>query len=78
MFGFTNKPKAKSNVMEAGHTHLRVAGYHVGELRMVGENHDIISIKVEVISDNIRNDLPPKIREALPDELSDLPITFLP
>ncbi len=65
------------STLENGQTYLRVAGYHAGETRWIGERRNVLSIKVEVLPQNTRNALVPLIRDVLPAELRTLPISFL-
>lgn len=64
------------SITEAGKEYLRVAGFHLGESRYVGERHNILSVKVERILEGQQKEMLPKIREALPPELRELPLAF--
>lgn len=65
------------SVTEAGREHLRVAGYHLGETRYVGERQNILSVKIERIPESLREAFSVMVRNALPVELRGLPISFL-
>jgi hypothetical protein len=65
------------SVTEGGGAYLKVAGYHMGETRWVGEKRNVLSILVEPISENLGSSLLPVIRNTLPAELRSLPIMFL-
>jgi hypothetical protein len=62
---------------EAGKQFLKIAGFHLGESRYVGERHNILSIKVEPIARHLQNSFLVLVRNALPSELRELPIAFL-
>jgi hypothetical protein len=64
-------------VPESGREYLKVAGFHLGETRLVGERQNVLSVKVEQISEAKHSEMLPKIREALPTDIRDLPIAFL-
>ena len=64
-------------VPESGRDYLKVAGYHLGETRFVGERQNILSVRVEPISKTRHAEMLTKIREALPNELQELPVMFL-
>ena len=66
-----------TSITEAGREHLKVAGYHLGETRYVGDRQNILSIKVERIPESKREELLAAIRKAMPAGLRDLPISFL-
>lgn len=65
------------SVTEGGQQHLRVAGFHLGESMFVGERQNILSVKVERISQSQQKEMLPKVHEALPLELRGLPVAFL-
>ena len=65
------------SMTEGGKEYLRVAGYHAGETRWVGEKQNVLSVKVEAIPESGRDALLPLVRNALPAELRNLPISFL-
>ena len=65
------------SVTEGGKAFLKVAGYHMGETRWVGEKRNVLSILVEPVAENMRNTLLPIIRNSLPSELRNLPVLFL-
>ena len=65
------------SITEAGREHLKVAGYHLGDSRYVGERQNILSIRVERIPESRREALLAAIRNALPIELRELSISFL-
>lgn len=65
------------SVTEGGQQHLRVAGFHLGESMFVGERQNILSVKVERISQGQQKEMLPKVHEALPLELRGLPVAFL-
>jgi hypothetical protein len=65
------------SITEAGKEYLRVAGYHMGDSMYVGERRNILSIKVERIPEGQQKEMLPKIHEALPYELRELPVAFL-
>ena len=65
------------SMTEGGKVYLRVAGYHAGETRWVGERQNVLSVKVEEIPEAGRDALLPLVRDALPAELRELPISFL-
>ena len=65
------------SMTEGGKEYLRVAGYHAGETRWVGERQNVLSVKVEEIPEAGRDALLLLVRNALPVELRDLPISFL-
>ena len=65
------------SMTEGGKVYLQVAGYHAGETRWVGERQNILSVKVEEIPEAGRDALLPLVRDALPAELRELPISFL-
>lgn len=56
---------------------MKVAGFHLGETRFVGEKQNVLSVKVEQIPETKRAEMIPKIREALPADIRELPMTFL-
>lgn len=58
-------------------TSLKVAGYHMGETKWIGEHQNIIAIKIEAIPNSMRNEMMPKIRSALSEEYKDTKILFL-
>lgn len=62
---------------ESGREFLRVAGFHLGESMFVGERRNVLSVKVEKVSENQQEEVLPKIHEALPSELRGLPLAFL-
>lgn len=62
---------------EGGNHFLTVAGYHAGESRFIGERQNILSIRVEPIPKEIHNSFLVLVQKAVPEELKDLPITFL-
>ena len=62
---------------ENGMQYLKIAGYHAGEARFVGERQNVLSVKVEQIPKSRHNVMLPKIVEALPIELRLSPIMFL-
>ena len=62
---------------ENGMQYLKIAGYHAGETRFVGERQNVLSVKVEQIPKNRHNVMLSKIVEALPIELRLSPIMFL-
>ena len=62
---------------ENGSQYVKVAGFHLGETRFVGEKQNILSVKVEQIQQSKHSEFLPKIQEALPSDLRDLPIAFL-
>ena len=62
---------------ESGREFLRVAGFHLGETMFVGERRNVLSVKVEKVSENQQKEVLPKIHEALPQELRGLPLAFL-
>jgi hypothetical protein len=64
-------------IPESGQEYLRVAGFHLGETRFVGERQNILSIKVEQIPKSRHAEMLPKIRNAMPVEIRELPILFL-
>jgi hypothetical protein len=64
-------------IPESGKEYLRVAGFHLGETRFVGEKQNVLSAKVEQIPKIKHAELLPKIRDALPSDIRDLPVTFL-
>jgi DNA-binding PadR family transcriptional regulator len=65
------------SITENGREYLRVAGFHLGETRFIGERQNILSIKVEQIPKNRHDEMLPKIEEALPAPLRGLPVMFL-
>ena len=65
------------SMTEAGMEYLRIAGYHLGETKFVGERQNILSIKVEQIPKSRYDEILPKIKGALPVQLRELPIMFL-
>ena len=65
------------SITENGREYLRVAGFHLGESRFIGERQNILSIKVEQIPKIRHNEILPNIRDALPVELRGLPVMFL-
>ena len=65
------------SVTEGGRAFLKVAGYHMGETRWVGEKRNVLSILVEPVAENLRGSLLPIIRNSLPAELRNLPVLFL-
>jgi hypothetical protein len=56
---------------------LTVAGYHAGESRFVGENHNVLSVKVEPIPKNLQGAYSTLIDNAMPPQLRGLPVAFL-
>ena len=62
---------------ENGMQYLKIAGYHAGETRFVGERQNVLSVKVEQIPKSRHNIMLPKIVGALPIELRVSPIMFL-
>ena len=62
---------------ENGMQYLKIAGYHAGEVRFVGERQNVLSVKVEQIPKSRHNIMLPKIVGALPIELRVSPIMFL-
>ncbi len=65
------------SVTEGGQAFLRIAGYHTGESKFIGERHNVLSIKVEPIPENLHDAFLTLVRNALPAELRSLPISFL-
>ena len=65
------------SVPESGQEYLKVAGFHLGETRFVGEKQNVLSVKVEQIPKTKHDEMLPKVREALPTDIRDLPIMFL-
>jgi hypothetical protein len=51
---------------ESGMLYVRVAGYHAGETKFIGEKQNVLSVKVEPIPKSRHNELLPKIIEVLP------------
>jgi hypothetical protein len=64
-------------VTENRMVYLTVAGYHAGESRFVGENHNVLSVKVVPIPKNLQNTYLTLIDNALPPQLRGLPAAFL-
>jgi hypothetical protein len=62
---------------EGGKEFMKVAGFHLGETRFIGERQNVLSVKVEQISISKHAEMIPKIREALPTDIRELPIVFL-
>ena len=62
---------------ENGMQYLKIAGYHAGETRFLGERQNVLSVKVEQIPKSRHNIMLPKIVGALPIELRVSPIMFL-
>ena len=60
-----------------GKTIIKVAGYHTGETKWIGEQRNILTIKLEKIPEGIRNGMILKIRNRLPQELRNVAITFI-
>ena len=59
------------------HPVMRAAGYHMGETKWIGEQQNIIAIKVESIPKSAHSETLPKIRKALKGELHDAQILFV-
>jgi hypothetical protein len=62
---------------ESGKQFVKIAGYHLGETRFIGERQNVLSVKVEQIPKAKHAEMLPKIQEALPSDIRDFPITFL-
>ncbi len=58
-------------------TSLKVAGYHMGETKWIGEHRNIMAIKIEAIPNILHVEMLPKIRKSLSDELQGVEISFL-
>lgn len=64
-------------IPESGKQYLRIAGFHLGETRFVGDRQNVLSVMVEQIPETKHAEMIPKIREALPEDIRELPIVFL-
>lgn len=64
-------------IPESGKQFVRIAGFHHGETRLVGERQNVLSVRVESIPKAKHAEMLPKIQEALPSDIRDLPIAFL-
>lgn len=60
-----------------GHTLLKIAGYHMGEAKWIGEHQNILTVKIERIPENLRSKILPQIRKSLVRELQDVQMVFL-
>lgn len=60
-----------------GSTLLKIVGYHTGETKWIGEQKNILAIKIEKIPENNRNRILPQIRKSLVRELRDVDLVFL-
>lgn len=60
-----------------GKTILKIAGYHLGDTKWIGEQKDILAVKIERIPEGMRDKITPQIRKSLVRELQDVEILFL-
>lgn len=60
-----------------GQTIIKVAGYHLGESKWIGEQRNILAVKLERIPESLRNEIILKTRHMLPQELRNVAIAFL-
>ena len=56
---------------------FKIAGYHMGETKWIGELQNILAIKMESVPASARNKILPKILEALGGEFKGAEILFL-